>query len=542
MTYKLVSVFITFTLAGALLIGGCSGGGDGSSSGGNQSPPAPASSPPPAPSPPPTPPPSDSQALSGEWSIIESVTGSSPQQSCDHVGVMVLNESAGETRFIGSCFGSDGRKEVSRSAPTSVTVSGSSVEFKLSPKWPGDPACTYTGTLSGSPADAASGTVTCTDKLQGSWTATKGLAGVESLPQLSSIDVGTMNACAVASDGQAYCWGQNAFGQLATGDTRPALVPRPAAQGLLFSKVSMAAGGGSFACGITRTGQAYCWGNRWGGRMGDGREGTDWQIEMSPVAVSGGHTFVDIAVGGDHACGVAGDGTAYCWGYNNRGQLGTGNYAAALIPTPVAGGMSFKSITAHIMVTCGVTTAGDAYCWGNDDGTGVLGNGIDSYINVPTIVQGGLKFTAVSLSTWNACGITTGGEAYCWGLNGSGELGIGRMSDKEPVPAKVVGNHAWKSIAAAIAVSCGVASDGRGYCWGGDSFGERGDGPDHCCDNRPEPVPVAGNQVFDMVDADWISCGIAGGHAYCWGPGDQGGLGNGSLKDCDDAPTPVAGS
>ena len=142
---------------------------------------------------------------------------------------------------------------------------------------------------------------------------------------------------------------------------------------------------------------------------------------------------------------------------------------------------------------------------------------------------------------WTACGVTTDRAGYCWGNNGSGELGIGTSNSIEPLPAQVSGGIEWKSISPGLLVTCGVSVAGQGYCWGGNTFGERGDGVFPAAD-RSTPGLVSGGVVFDSIDSDWHSCGVSvDGDVYCWGPGDLGSIGDGTLLDRG-TPTLVSGA
>jgi len=361
---------------------------------------------------------------------------------------------------------------------------------------------------------------------------------VAMLSSIAALDVGEMNVCAVGVDGQAWCWGPNDFGQLGTGDTEGANAPRSSAEGYLFDKISVSSGG-AFACGIATTGAAFCWGSQEGGRLGDGTMAPGGQFVTAPVAVSGGLTFTDVATGGDHACGIATGGAAFCWGHNERGQLGRGNSANSAVPVAVSGGLTFTSITAHQMVTCAIAADGIGYCWGNG-AQGNLGSGSTASSNVPVPIAGGLRFSSLQLGVWTACGVTTGGDGYCWGQNGSGELGVGSKTPVESlVPLLVVDGHRWNSISPGVAVTCGVSTGDQGFCWGGNISGERGDGPFPAPDVT-SPVPIAGNLAFQSIDADWCSCGVAGDVAYCWGPGEFGCIGDGARADRG-IPTRVAG-
>jgi alpha-tubulin suppressor-like RCC1 family protein len=52
--------------------------------------------------------------------------------------------------------------------------------------------------------------------------------------------------------------------------------------------------------------------------------------------VSGGLTFAWLSAGSLHTCGVTTDGVAYCWGFNDQGQLGNGSTGSSLVPVRVS--------------------------------------------------------------------------------------------------------------------------------------------------------------------------------------------------------------
>ena len=78
--------------------------------------------------------------------------------------------------------------------------------------------------------------------------------------------------------------------------------------------------------------------------------------------------------GDQHVCALTSDGTAYCWGYNGKGQLGDGTNTDRKVPTLVAGSTKFAHLAAGRYFTCGLTSAGATWCWGDNSG-GQLGNG-----------------------------------------------------------------------------------------------------------------------------------------------------------------------
>ena len=95
--------------------------------------------------------------------------------------------------------------------------------------------------------------------------------------------------------------------------------------------------GYKFACGVTTSGAAYCWGDNQQGELGNGTT----TGSATPVAVSGGPSFATVSVGYEFACGVTTSAAAYCWGYNVYGQLGNGSTTNSSTPVAVSGGLSF---------------------------------------------------------------------------------------------------------------------------------------------------------------------------------------------------------
>ena len=114
--------------------------------------------------------------------------------------------------------------------------------------------------------------------------------------------------CGVNTSGTAYCWGDGGHGELGNGSNGFSLVPAAVSGGLAFSAVD--AGWRYHTCGLTTNGAAYCWGFNVWGQLGNGLT----EDAAVPVAVSGGLTFAGLSAGGTNSCGVNRGGIAYCWG------------------------------------------------------------------------------------------------------------------------------------------------------------------------------------------------------------------------------------
>jgi alpha-tubulin suppressor-like RCC1 family protein len=359
------------------------------------------------------------------------------------------------------------------------------------------------------------------------------------LVTFASVFAGGAHTCALATSGAAYCWGRGESGQL--GVPAPAstcntdaglmscsMVPVPVGGGLTFTQL---AGGGAHTCGLTGGGSVYCWGNNASGQLGD----NSTTNRNAPVAVATGLLFTSIDAGVAHTCALTSAGAAYCWGRNDRGQLGTGS--ADLNPHPIPEGVSgshtFQRIAAGGFFrghTCGLDDTGDAYCWGDNE-LGQLGIGSSDAIPhpLPALVSGGLTFAALTAGLGrHSCGLTAAGAGWCWGENTFGALG-NRSRKDSAVPVAVAGRRTLARLIAGgfIGHTCGLDTSGAGYCWGENEVGQVGDGTTV---DRSAPTAVKGGLAFTTVDAGFRhSCGRAStGAMYCWGSNGAGQLGNNS--------------
>lgn len=403
---------------------------------------------------------------------------------------------------------------------------------------------------------AGSATITASSEgKSGSATVTVSIVSLRS----ASLATGGAHTCALTTGGSAFCWGRGESGQLGiavptttcelqTGPFPCSMVPVAVGGGLTFAQL---AAGGSHTCGLTSDGVAYCWGDNVSGQLGDNSSNN----RDTPALVATELRFVAIDAGARHTCGLTSDGAAYCWGANDRGQLGTGTTSSSPVPVAVTGGHTFQQIAAggfevsegdRVGQTCALTTTGDAYCWGDNErgqlGIGVTGSPYEITAHpVPAPVSGDIKFVALTTGlARHTCGVTAARSAYCWGENSFGALGDGSTSDSS-VPVPVSGGLAFVQLIAGgfIGHTCGLAASGKAYCWGENEVGQVGD--DSTID-RFAPSAVAGDISFNALDAGYRhTCARATtGTVYCWGANGAGQLGNNSTSPRD-VPTEVLG-
>jgi alpha-tubulin suppressor-like RCC1 family protein/tRNA A-37 threonylcarbamoyl transferase component Bud32 len=302
----------------------------------------------------------------------------------------------------------------------------------------------------------------------------------------------------------------------------PVLPPAPAPASVSIAAASFTiAAGGAHTCLIATGGTAYCWGANNDGQLGTGTT----QTVSKPTAVSGSAHFSSIAAGLSHTCARTTGGLVFCWGDNTHGQLGDGTRDPHTIPTRVTFGRPMASITSGSGFSCGLTTGGDAYCWGSGS-RGQIGDGASADRTAPAHVSGQDNFAALAAGWNHVCGLTDAGHAYCWGANDAGQLGDGSTSDRS-VPTAVRTDLRFTALSAGSGHTCGTTAAGAIYCWGDNQYGQLGDGTRAA---HLTPVAVGVDNKFIAISAGSVhTCALTHDHeAWCWGRNTYGQLGDGT--------------
>jgi uncharacterized protein YjdB len=297
---------------------------------------------------------------------------------------------------------------------------------------------------------------------------------------------------------------------------------------------SMALGASNYGCTISR-GVPTCWGNNDLGQWGDGMPTEGVQF---PTSVQWGHDFTRLASGYRGPCGLTSDGSVYCWGANTRGQLGPDVPLGDTVPVPTR--VPTPEPLAHLSgfdeAFCGVTAEGTGYCWGAN-GSGQLGDGTKVDRAMPMEVSGGIQWAMIAAGYRNSCGIDVDRGLWCWGRGGS--VGTGSTTD-ELVPVRVASELTFSSVSIAYNRTCAVSTDHDAYCWGGGGLG------DGTTNSSPTPVQVVGGLQWRFLAATVGGCGFdleGAGYCFSWLP-ERGTVGDGVEYDPSDVvmtPSAMAG-
>jgi len=282
------------------------------------------------------------------------------------------------------------------------------------------------------------------------------------------------------------------------------------------------ASAGKTTCALLNDGTVKCWGLNDNGQLGQGDKmnradnAGEMGENLPPINLGTGKTAKGISVGAFHVCALLNDNTVKCWG--DGGALGRGDtvdrgddlgeMGDALPTVDLGTGKSAKAIAVAGVYSCAILSDDTVKCWGYN-GTGALGLGDansrgdepnEMGDNLPVVNLGtGKKAMALAAHGTRVCVILSDNTIKCWGLNGSGQLGLGDIDTRgdqalemgDNLPVVDIGAN---NIPAAISIgqdhACVLLADHSVKCWGGNAEGQLGLGD---MNNR-------GDQPLEMGD------------------------------------------
>jgi alpha-tubulin suppressor-like RCC1 family protein len=356
-----------------------------------------------------------------------------------------------------------------------------------------------------------------------------------------SVAVGNSHTCALSSSGAVQCWGDNSFGQLGNATTLSS--SSPVAVNGLASITSQIAAGYQHTCALDSDGNVRCWGNNGSGQLGDGTVTVNgiatpvrvsglppaivsitagdshtcaltnagavlcWgDVGTNPVVIPGlSSSVVSISAKGSHTCALSGTGNVWCWGANFSGESG-GDNLFNFTPYPAATGAI--AISTGSFNSCIIKSGGTIACWG-DNSFGQLGVdpfGVQSLMlqsSTPVTIAGLSGVSIVTEGYNHSCVLNSLGGVKCWGDNLWGQLGNNGAAANSLSPLNVTGlTSGVTAISANALQTCAVTSSGAVQCWGDNSFGQLGN---TSTPFAATPVIVSGLNLFSVVNAQTIT-------------------------------------
>lgn len=305
-------------------------------------------------------------------------------------------------------------------------------------------------------------------------------------------------------------------------------------------------------CVVGADRRAYCWGANEEGQLGDGT--TTSRSSPVPVQSPFNADVIDVSAGYTHSCLVRRNYDVYCWGKNDRGQLGIGGPTDGGAPNALAPSLAASNVVRVGVAgwhTCALTTLGEVRCWG-DNYYGALGDGTFERSSTYVTVKGLSNVVSLGVGVMHVCAATAQGHVLCWGRAVFGELGYAVAGTNgspdpndpgSPLATKVDGPTNVGEVVAGEDHTCANTKEGKVLCWGRNDHAQLGDGTTSF--SRMQPAEVKGASPDDVTYAFHLSAGnftscatFTGDMVRCWGENTFGQLGNGNTNPGGNMPSP----
>ena len=296
-----------------------------------------------------------------------------------------------------------------------------------------------------------------------------GVNGEGKLSNIKQISVGESFAIALTDDGKVLAWGQNTYGQLGNNTTDSSGVPVYVQDenGKDIENIKQISAGSFHGLAVSNDGTVYSWGLNSYGQLGlnvgnttasnadykrvvaqkvkqknvvtseDGTESTEIGELDNIKQVSGGHDF---------SVALTNDGEVYTWGLGTSGQLGNGGAVTSYIPVKV-GITNVTKVDAGGLQTLALKDDKTVWSWGiNRYGNLGINTSSTSTSNAaykkttPVQVLNLENIVDIASNYETSFALNSDGELYGWGLNTSGEIGNGNVTNQK-VASKVVGKN-----------------------------------------------------------------------------------------------------
>jgi RHS repeat-associated protein len=326
------------------------------------------------------------------------------------------------------------------------------------------------------------------------------------------VAAGKTHGLAGKSDGSVWAWGNNANGQLGTGNTTNSTVPVQVT-GLSGLSITAVQAGNSVSAALTSGGNVYTWGRGTDGELGNG---TTTGTQKTPADVcapgtgSGCTTYLSgITAIANHMqlmVALKSDGTVWTWGAGSYGALGNGGTTNSSLPVEVCAPGQTAPCTSFlsgiVAIAAGDSSAmalksdGTVYVWGrNDKGQQALGSTDTNAHSIPTQVSGISIGTTIAAGNGHMLVVLSDGTMRSWGRNEHGQLGIGAVDSTGCSCRTSVQTVSTITQVASVAggdtSSLAVTQNGNTWSWGGDAHGELGNGTSGTT-NYPTPATFSG--------------------------------------------------
>lgn len=360
---------------------------------------------------------------------------------------------------------------------------------------------------------------------------------------------------ALKNDGRIFTWG-SAGGAGHLGDNANTARSNPTQiTGSVFFKnvgegsnsVHSGAVGNSFTTALVDLSDVYMekfpfrandYGTVYGfGQGSDGQLGTNNQIAVSSPTqiVSKDNIWVTVSAGYRHSAGVKSDGTLWCWGRNDSGQIGDNTTAHKSSPVQtITGGSNWRTVacggTGFNGFTAAIKTDGTLWVWGANDSGQIADNTTINKSSPIQTITGGIDWRNISCGSAHIVSVKTDGTIWNWGLGTSGQLGDNTIASKSSPVQTITAGTTWLSASAGRNYTGGIKTDGTLWLWGANGNGQLGNNSTSSMSSPVQTIAAGTNwaQVACSRANNFIHSGAVknDGTLWMWGGNLVGALGD----------------
>ncbi|MFV8248982.1 hypothetical protein [Bdellovibrio bacteriovorus] len=394
--------------------------------------------------------------------------------------------------------------------------------------------------------DAGTRTVKCWGKMGTGSAATHVPISITGLPNdISTLSVNgstyadVRHGCGLTESGDVWCWGSNYRSRRgAVSGSVPWASANQVAMPVKSKKVKV---GTDASCALGVDNNLYCWG------VGLPVANNAYELTESytPMRMdSFGETLTDFQLGELASCAITASNRVKCWGFNRFGEMGNGLWGDGFRAVAFSPGQSpetYTQVVATLASTCALRTNKTVTCWGQND-EGQLGVNNRNSFSRPQYTLPLTNVKKISGKYQSYCALTEAGAVWCWGYNGTGQIGNNDGSGTRVLapyqiptvyPNGVVALPASiKDISVGYNHTCAINSSGGVLCWGNNGAGESGQAD--ISTSRPYPSAIASlTSGVESVHAGISNtCAVKANattkEIYCWGYNINGIIGTGT--------------
>lgn len=213
----------------------------------------------------------------------------------------------------------------------------------------------------------------------------------EYLKDIIDIGAGDIHSIALKRDGTVLTWRGNFSGQLGNltfeNSSYPVVVKYK--NGQIVKDIVKVAAGWDFSVILKKDGTVWTFGDNKYGQLGDGTiKNKNYAVQVKgPNGKGFLENIIDIKAGAFHVLALSKNGTVWCWGDNEFGQLGDGTYIQRLFPVELKKIRNIEKIACGAFHSLAIDKNGNLYAWGKN-WKGQIGDGSFESKNIPVKVLG----------------------------------------------------------------------------------------------------------------------------------------------------------